>query len=189
MGAWNILELPLLAARSSKMETTRIAGKTWQSSHEPPHPREDTMESSGEGGRGKNPLKRSTQNVPSSHHIHKYSCKLYNPKHKESHVYGYTTRPLTTIERSRSYSSCWLLKLNLHLTSFNNCIGMWRLSAWDIHWQPAPSWRLQQWWAKPDYPAMSPNAQLEALQASRAHGPTNQSPNPRPIKLARWCAW
>ena len=26
------------------------------------------------------------------------------------------------------------------------------------HWQPASRWRLHQWWAKPDNPAMSPYA-------------------------------
>ena len=36
LGAWDIQELSLLAA-SSWMETSPMAGKSWQSSHEPPH--------------------------------------------------------------------------------------------------------------------------------------------------------
>ena len=34
LGAWDIQELPLLAA-SSKMQTAPMAGKSWQPSHEP----------------------------------------------------------------------------------------------------------------------------------------------------------
>ena len=41
VGCLRILELPLLET-SSKMETALIAGKTWQPSHEPPRPQEDT---------------------------------------------------------------------------------------------------------------------------------------------------
>ena len=35
LGAWDIQELPLLAA-SSKMQTVPMAGKSWQPSHERP---------------------------------------------------------------------------------------------------------------------------------------------------------
>ena len=98
LGAWDILELPLLAA-SSKMETAPMGGKTWQPSHEPPRPREDrhpshwyTVESRGWGGREQKPL-----NAP--HLILLLPATLiskrYSPKHVEFHICASILKPLT----------------------------------------------------------------------------------------------
>ena len=78
LGAWDIVELPLLAA-SSKMETAPMTGKTWQLSHKPPHPQEDIhlahnytqwKAEGGEGG-GTKTAQCSTHNAPSSRHTDK----------------------------------------------------------------------------------------------------------------------
>ena len=73
LGAWDILELSLLAA-SSKMETALIAGKTWRPSHEPSlttlrRYAAVTLINCGKL-KGEGTAKCSTQNAP-SHHINK----------------------------------------------------------------------------------------------------------------------
>ena len=98
LDAPDILELPLLAA-SSKMEIAPMAGKTWQPSHEPPHPQEDrhppnwyTVESRGWGREGTKTAKCFTHNAPTSATL---INKHYSPKHVEFHACASILKPLT----------------------------------------------------------------------------------------------
>ena len=110
LGAWDVLELPLLAA-SSNMETAPMTGKTWQPSHEPHAPTKTGTHHTNkqwkvEGGRKvKKTAKCYTQKAPSSATP---INKLCNPTHMEFNAYASTPKPLITSGCSNS--------LLLHLT-------------------------------------------------------------------------
>ena len=79
LGAWDILKLALLAARS-KMKTASVASKTWQPNHKPP-----CHSCEGGGRRRWKAPKSSTQNAPYSRHTDKLALQLKargsNPTH------------------------------------------------------------------------------------------------------------
>ena len=125
LGAWDIVELPLLVT-SSKMETAPMAGKTWQPSHGPPCPQEarhplhwKEWKIEGWGKEGEKPLNAPhTMLLLLATLLH----KLYHPKHMESDACTSIPKPQTTIGLSRSLV---VTSVSLYLTSYKVISKRW----------------------------------------------------------------